>query len=132
MRVSVSTVALTLILSGSAWLPAGAQAPQTYHGPIWEHGVLESVWDKEGWGLTFCRTTPDGCVETVLESGRPTASGAFPSRRAEDRRGTFDAAYARAIGKLGREGWELVAEGVTGARCDTCRVLYFKRLAGTL
>jgi hypothetical protein len=137
MRVAL----LTVMLTAAAWIatpvPTAAQAAQAawrYHGPIWQFGVLESVAERDGWALVFCEATVDGCTERVIEAGdysRQTA--VFPDSRQEpSRRGRYDLHYARALAKLGRDGWELVAEGVSGVPgCETCRVLHFKRLVGS-
>jgi hypothetical protein len=66
----------------------------------------------------------------VLEAG--SFPGSFPASRpdsgAQGRRGRYDLSYARAIAKLGEDGWELVTEASSGAGCgEGCRVLYFKR-----
>jgi hypothetical protein len=117
----VQIVLALLFLSARA---AGAQQPAPAAPFAWEYGVLELAPTGNGLGFVFCRLTTDGCDETVLDvRARPIDQ---PPPAVETRQGRFETPAARAIARLGREGWELTLTSDFGRQGDS-PVLYFKR-----
>jgi hypothetical protein len=77
----------------------------------------------------FCRFTLDGCDETVRESmPLPTAE---PKPAVAGRLGRYDGDVAKVVARLGREGWELIAESSFTREMGQGPVLLFKRSTGT-
>jgi hypothetical protein len=123
----VRWVVVFLLVLALDWGRSTAQEPTVppANATSFEYGVLESDYAKEGWIYVFCRATPDGCAEDLVEPRADRRSASQPERRGRH----VDDGLARVLARLGRAGWELVGETKFGAlTCgDDCRVLHFKR-----
>ena len=122
-------VVFAILCSSLLPSPVVAQEPRppASGARLWEYGVLESSQTGRGDAFVFCRFTSEGCQETTLES-KPLPD---PRQRPQvsERQGDYDLVSARAIARLGLEGWELVTE-TQFARYGNAPVLLFKRAAG--
>jgi hypothetical protein len=119
-------VASGLALSASARLNVAAQKSVATTGDDrWDYCMISDMGvhgqdDKAFGTATICYLQASGCRKVVVEGG--------------DEKGSFEVArantLAKAVAKLGAEGWELVGEGTQfGLRGDTGdpKAIYFRR-----
>jgi hypothetical protein len=125
--VIVPMVLSTLIVL-AFWATADRPLHARQAGSAWEYGSLEIVSTGRGMAYVFCQFTAQGCAETELDI-RPTTERRFPPMSTDKALSSADAAAARAIARLGRDGWELVNETGFARFGSDERVLMFKRPA---
>ena len=123
----IASIVLPLILL-AFWASAGPSLHARDAGQAWEYGSLELVQTGRGTAFVFCQYIAEGRTETQLDL-RPMTTPQFPPMSPEFARSNADAAAARSLARLGREGWELVMETGFGRFGDDQRVLMFKRPA---
>ena len=126
----VVPVVLTTVILVAFWAMADRPVHAREVGYAWEYGSLELVQTGRGTAYVFSWYGPKGNVDTELDV-RPLTTAQWPM--STDKAGSStDAAAARAIARLGREGWELVGESGFARYGSDERVLMFKRTAGAL
>jgi hypothetical protein len=124
-----SLVIVPIVLSAllvAFWTTANPPLHARQAGQAWEYGSLELVPTGRGTAYVFSRYTAEGSVDTELDV-RSMTTRQFPPMSTDRARSNTDAAAARAIGRLGSEGWELVAETGFARFGSDERVLMFKR-----
>jgi hypothetical protein len=121
-------IVLTTLIVLAFWATADRPLHARQAGSAWEYGSLELVSTGRGMAYVFCQYTPQGCNEAELDI-RPTTARRFPPMSTERALSSTDAAAARAIARLGRDGWELVDETGFARFASDERVLMFKRPA---
>lgn len=124
----IGPIVLSALIVLVFWATSDRPLHARQAGQAWEYGSLELVQTGRGTAYVFCHYNSAGRTETQLDV-RPMTTAQFPPMSVDRALANTDAAAARAISRLGREGWELVMETPFGRYADDQRVLMFKRPA---